>query len=99
VIGTVDEAIAQVERLEKQSGGFGSYLLIHHEWARHEATMRSYELFANHVKPRFQQSTQRLHAASDYAVSRWQELDQRQGAAIQAATDRHAQERARAAEA
>ncbi len=34
VIGTPDEAIAQVERLEKQSGGFGSYLLIHHEWAR-----------------------------------------------------------------
>ena len=28
VIGTPDEAIAQVERLEKQSGGFGSYLLI-----------------------------------------------------------------------
>ena len=57
VIGTVEDAIAQIERLEEQSGGFGSYLLIHQEWARHAATLKSYELFANHVKPRFQGST------------------------------------------
>jgi limonene 1,2-monooxygenase len=96
VIGTPDEAVAQVERLEKQSGGFGSYLLIHHEWARHDATLKSYELFANHVKPRFQGSTSRLTAASEYARSRWAELDKRQGDAIQAATERHAKERANA---
>jgi limonene 1,2-monooxygenase len=96
VIGTVDEAIAQVQRLEEQSGGFGSYLLIHHEWARHDATLKSYELFAEHVKPRFQGSTDRLQQASDYAVSRWTELDQRQGDAIQAATDRYTKERATA---
>jgi limonene 1,2-monooxygenase len=93
VIGTVEDAIAQVNRLQDQSGGFGSYLLIHHEWARHDAVLRSYELFANHVKPRFQGATSRLEQASDYAVSRWKELDQRQGDAIQAATDRHAKER------
>ena len=93
VIGTVDDAIAQIERLEKQSGGFGSYLLIHHEWARHAATLRSYELFADYVIPRFQGSTDRLVQAQDYAVSRWAELDARQGAAIQAATDRHSKER------
>jgi len=96
VIGTVEDAVAQVERLEKQSGGFGSYLLIHHEWARPDATLKSYELFANHVKPRFQGSTDRLQQASDYAVSRWGELDQRQADAIQAATDRHANERVNA---
>ena len=94
VIGTPDEAIAQVERLQEQSGGFGSYLLIHHEWARHGATLKSYELFANHVKPRFQGSAGRLQKSSDYAVSRWEELDKRHGDAIQAATDRHAKERA-----
>ena len=93
VIGTPDDAIAQVERLEKQSGGFGSYLLIHQEWARHDATLKSYELFANYVKPKFQGSTSRLEKASDYAISKWTEFDARQGAAIQAATDRHAQER------
>jgi hypothetical protein len=94
VIGTPDEAVAQIERLEKQSGGFGSYLLIHHEWARPAATLRSYELFANNVKPRFQGSTSRLEQARDYARSRWTELDKRQGDAIAAATERHAKERA-----
>ena len=96
VIGTPDDAVAQIERLEKQSGGFGSYLLIHQEWARHEATLRSYELFARYVKPKFQGSTSRLAQAEDYARSRWSELDKRQADAIQAATDRHAKERANA---
>lgn len=95
VIGTPDDAIAQIERLEKQSGGFGSYLLIHHEWARHDATLKSYELFANHVEPRFQGSTDRLQKASDYAVSRCRELDKRSSDAIAAATARHAEERRR----
>jgi limonene 1,2-monooxygenase len=67
---------------------------MHHEWARHDATRKSYELFANHVKPRFQGSTDRLAKSRDYAVSRWAELDKRSGDAIAAATERHAKERA-----
>jgi limonene 1,2-monooxygenase len=98
VIGTPDDAIRQVERLEKQSGGFGSYLLIHHEWARPEAMMKHYELFARYVKPRFQNTTNRLQKAEEYARSRWSDLNDRQGAAIQAATDRHAAEKAAAAQ-
>jgi limonene 1,2-monooxygenase len=66
VIGTPDEAVARIERLERQSGGFGSSLLMHHEWARHDATLRSYEPFASHVKPRFQRATGRLEKSRDY---------------------------------
>src|SRR5277367_6880396 len=33
VIGTPDDAIAQIERLTEQSGGFGKYLLMAHDWA------------------------------------------------------------------
>jgi limonene 1,2-monooxygenase len=94
VIGTPDDAIQQIDRLVKQSGGFGSYLLIAHEWARHAATLRSYELFADYVMPRFQGSADRAIAAEAYARSSWDELDSRQGAAITAATERHAKERA-----
>jgi limonene 1,2-monooxygenase len=94
VIGTPDDAIAQIERLDKQSGGFGAYLLMHHEWARPDATAKSYELLARYVKPRFQGSADRLRQAEEYGRSRWRELDQRQADAIQAATDRHAKERA-----
>jgi hypothetical protein len=90
VIGTPDDAITQIERLHTQSGGFGTYLLMHDEWARPDATARSYELFARHVMPRFQAAADRLRAAAEHARSRRLELDRRHAAAILAATERHA---------
>ena len=69
VIGTPDEAIAQIERLQKQSGGFGCYLMMAHEWADPEATRRSYELFAQHVMPRLQNSASRLQASERWSAS------------------------------
>jgi limonene 1,2-monooxygenase len=56
VIGTPDQAVAQIERLLGQTGGFGSYLFMAHDWADTAATLRSYELFARYVMPRFQGS-------------------------------------------
>jgi limonene 1,2-monooxygenase len=53
-IGTVEDAKAQVQRLVDQSGGFGAFLLLAHEWANPEATRRSFELVAQHVMPEFQ---------------------------------------------
>jgi len=54
-IGTVDDAIGQIDRLMKQSnGGFGCYMLLAHEWANPVATHRSYELISQHVFPEFQ---------------------------------------------
>jgi limonene 1,2-monooxygenase len=53
-IGTPDDAVAQVQKLVDQSGGFGAMLLMAHEWANPQATRRSYELIAQHVMPRFQ---------------------------------------------
>ena len=54
-IGTPDDAVAQIERLVKQSnGGFGAYLQLAHDWAAPAAKFRSYELFARHVAPQFQ---------------------------------------------
>ena len=90
VIGTPDDAIAQIERLEKQSnGGFGSYLFMHTEWARPDAMKRSYELIANHVKPVFQGTAHRMKQAEQIAIGEWSSLDGRVEKALQAATDRH----------
>jgi limonene 1,2-monooxygenase len=55
VIGTPDDAIAQLQRLEEQSGGFGCFLQLAHNWADFENTKRSYELIARYVMPRFQE--------------------------------------------
>ena len=54
VIGSPDDAIAQLERLEEQSGGFGAFLHMAVNWADWAATKRSYELFSRYVMPHFQ---------------------------------------------
>jgi limonene 1,2-monooxygenase len=53
IIGTPDDAIEQIERLEKKQGHFGAFLQLAHNWATFENTKKSYELFARHVLPRF----------------------------------------------
>jgi limonene 1,2-monooxygenase len=67
VIGTPADAIAQIERLQKQSGGFGTYLMLAHEWADTAATHRSFELFARYVMPHFQGQIERAQASMEYA--------------------------------
>lgn len=58
VIGTPERARAQVQRLWDQSGGFGCFLQMGHEWANPAATKRSAELFAAEVMPHFQGQAQ-----------------------------------------
>jgi limonene 1,2-monooxygenase len=94
VIGTPDEAVAQIERLAQQSGGFGCYLLMAHEWADPEATRRSYELFARYVMPRFQNTATRLQASERWSASVQAPLDAAQAQALKEWTEKHAAERA-----
>jgi len=54
VIGAPDDAVAQIERLQKQSGGFGAFLQLAHNWADWAETKRSYELVARYVMPKVQ---------------------------------------------
>jgi limonene 1,2-monooxygenase len=69
VIGTPEQAVAQIERLAKQSdGGFGAYLFMAHEWADRPQTLRSYELFARYVAPRFQGQVDSLTRSRDWAA-------------------------------
>lgn len=90
VIGTPDDAIRQIDRLEKQSnGGFGAYLMMAHEWANPSATHRHYELFARHVKPRFQGMAKGPLTAQDRAIGEWEALGDRVERAVAAATERH----------
>ena len=73
VIGTPDDAIAMVEKLEKQSGGFGCMLMLAHNWANFEATKHSYELFARHVLPHFNGSNW-AHASLKWYTDNGREL-------------------------
>jgi limonene 1,2-monooxygenase len=93
VVGTPAMAIAQIERLMEQSGGFGTYLLMAHEWANREATLRSYELFAREVVPRFKGTLSSLEGSRDWAAENRPEFIGAVGGAIMQAISDHQAER------
>ncbi|MGW3204258.1 LLM class flavin-dependent oxidoreductase [Streptomyces sp. NPDC001135] len=90
VIGTPDDAIAQIERLAKQSGGFGTYLMMGHNWADRERTRRSYDLFARYVAPHFRGSLDSLRASRDWVAENRPQFLGASQAAIHSAIERHA---------
>ena len=94
VIGTPRDAAAQIARLANQSGGFGTYLFMAHEWADREATLRSYELFARHVMAEFQGTLPRLAASRDWAAENRPTFMGRSFEAIGKAIQDHASEHA-----
>jgi limonene 1,2-monooxygenase len=93
VIGTVEDAIAQVERLRQQSKGFGTFLLMGHEWADTAATRHSYELIARYVAPVFQGSALTLTASRDWAAENRPEFIGAAGAAVMSAIQKHQEEK------
>jgi limonene 1,2-monooxygenase len=96
VVGTPAMAVEQIERLAVQSGGFGTYLLMAHEWADREATLHSYELFAREVIPHFQGKIGSLVESRDWAADNRPEFIGAAGGAImQAISDHHAEREAK----
>jgi len=55
--------------IEYTQGGFGGLLVLAHDWATREQTLRSYELLARYVIPVFQQSTDPLLDSNAWARS------------------------------
>jgi limonene 1,2-monooxygenase len=53
VIGTPDDAIREISRVQETLGGFGVALFFQHDWANWPATLRSLELIAEEVRPHF----------------------------------------------
>jgi limonene 1,2-monooxygenase len=90
VIGSPDDAIAQIERLIEQSGGgFGTFLNMAHEWADTAATRKSYELMARYVFPHFQGSAVSTTRSRDWAAENRPEFIGEVGAAIMNAMNKH----------
>jgi limonene 1,2-monooxygenase len=74
VIGTPEMAIAQLERLQDKTGGFGAYLFLGADLANWQATKDSYELFAYEVMPHFTGQAGPVQASYDRIVgagSKW----------------------------
>jgi len=67
IVGTPDDAIDQIRRLEKKVPDFGSLLLLEKNWASFENTRRSHELMARYVLPVINKSNVNRQKSFDWA--------------------------------
>lgn len=95
-IGTPDDAIAHIEDLLHRSGGFGTLLLLGHDWAPPPATFHSYELFARAVIPYFKGQLAAPRASHEWARGKRDQLIGRAGEAVVKAITEHVAEQGEA---
>ena len=97
-IGTPDDAIAHIEDLLERSGGFGTLLMLGHDWAAPEATYHCYDLMARKVIPHFKGQLEAPRASHEWAKASRGELFVRAGEAVVKAITEHVAEQHSSAE-
>ena len=90
VIGTPDDAVKQINRLQAESGAFGTFLLTDVNWADFEAKKRSYELIARYVMPQFSDMNVNREASLEWARASHARVVKESNEAIDARIARHA---------
>ena len=88
IVGTPDDCIAGIERLQELTGGFGKFMIRVEDWAPRDKIHRSYELLARYVMPHFQGSLQGIQTSNEWASERREALQANRYVGIKAATDR-----------
>jgi limonene 1,2-monooxygenase len=87
IVGTPDDCIAGIRRLQEISGGFGSFMVRVEDWAPRDKIHRSYELLARYVMPQFQGSLTGIIASNQWASERKESLQANRMAGLKRATD------------
>jgi len=95
IVGTPDDAIAGIERLQEISGGFGKFMIRVEDWAPMHQINRSYELLARYVMPKFQSSVMGIETSNQWATDRKDALQANRYAGLKAATDTYDASRSR----
>ena len=90
IIGTPDDCIESIKKLEERSGGFGSFMVQAIDWAPREQMLHSYELMARYVMPAFQGSTLSTSASNQWAYERREVLQAGRASAIDRAKSDYA---------
>jgi len=85
VIGTPDDAIAMIEKLQAKQGEFGVVLLQAHNWAEWEETKKSYELYARFVMPHFARTNRNRQASYGDLSNAIDQLESQRAAGADAA--------------
>jgi limonene 1,2-monooxygenase len=94
IVGTPDDAIELIERLQQKQGEFGCFLQMSHNWADWEATKKSYELYARFVVPHFNGANRNRAASLQTFRDNEKRIGQAQAAAIDKMFATHEADRA-----
>lgn len=70
IVGTPEDCVEGIKRLDETSGGFGGFLVQAIDWAPREKILHSYELLARYVMPQFQGSVASTAASNYWAYER-----------------------------
>ncbi len=84
VIGTPDQMVEAIRRLQDLTGGFGVVMGFAHDWANRENTLRSWDLFGRYVIPELRGMTAGLRESQEFLHANQAELMGGAGRAIMA---------------
>jgi limonene 1,2-monooxygenase len=87
IVGTPDDCITGIERLQEMSGGFGGFMVMVQDWAPREKILHSYELLARYVMPHFQGTLTGLIASRNWASERRETMQAGRVAGLKRATE------------
>jgi limonene 1,2-monooxygenase len=87
VVGTPDDCITGIERLQEISGGFGGFMVMVQDWTAREKLLKSYELLARYVMPHFQGTLSGLIASRNWAHNRREIMQAGRVAGLKRATE------------
>ena len=93
IVGTPDDCIEGIKRLDEQSGGYGGFMVQTVDWAPRDKMLRSYELLARYVMPQFQGSVLSTAASNHWARERRDTLMAGRTSAIERARQDYAASR------
>ena len=68
LIGSPDDCVEGLRRLEEASGGFGGFMVQTIDWAPREQVLHSYELIARYVAPQFQGALTGIRASNQWTT-------------------------------
>lgn len=92
IVGTPDDAVAQIRRLEAKIPDFGTLLLFDKNWASTEHKKRSLELLMRYVLPEINGTNDSRQRSFDWQGEHAQEYFETMQQATQRAFDKHARD-------
>ena len=81
VIGTPDDLVKTIRKIQDVSGGYGATIGFVHDWANREDTLRSWEMVARYVVPQVNGFTDNLRVSQKYLIDN-RHMFERAGAAV-----------------